>query len=214
MEPAPAPAPAQEEIVEPVPAEAPPPAPAEPAVRGAALPPLLRGLYRRVGTTIALLGAALIGGLMWYYGGVFTLDYLSDTFAALAALFAGGPWWYAWWIPLVVSAIELFLWPRRERRRLIAAVRLLLWLAVLAFDVLTTVRGLVPVVRALVGPAVTETDLGRGVLLGGCVAVGVLFAFLPETIARWVIGDLWALWVAPLWRRRRRTRQADAQLAG
>ena len=63
-------------------------------------PTAIRGAYRRVGTSVALAGAALLGGLMWYYGGVFSLDYLADTFAPIATFIRRTPWWQHWWIPV------------------------------------------------------------------------------------------------------------------
>lgn len=177
-------------------------------------PTAIRGAYRRVGTSIALAGAALLGGLMWYYGGVFSLDYLADTFAPIAALVQRTPWWQHWWIPVLISAVEIFLWPRRERRVAIFVLRLLLWLAVLAFDVLTTMRGLLPVLEG-VGLSAVDTAGKRqwlAYVLSG--ALGLAFAYLPEKIARWVLSDLWNLWITPLWRRlRRRRSQTDTPTA-
>lgn len=175
-------------------------------------PTAIRGLYRRIGTTIALAGAALIGGLMWYYGGICSLDYLGDTFALIAAFIRQTTWWQHWWIPLVISAIEIFLWPRRERRWPIFLLRLILWLAVLAFDVFTTGRGLLPIIAPQVGIADTTTHQWVSIGLSG--GIGFAFAYLPEKIARWVISDLWNLWLAPIWRWVRRARpQAEAQSA-
>lgn len=177
-------------------------------------PTAIRGAYRRIGTSIALAGAALIGGLMWYYGGVFSLDYLGDTFTAVGAFIQRTPWWQHWWIPVLISAVEIFLWPRRERRLTIFLLRLGLWLAVLAFDVLTTMRGLLPVLANLGLVVVTETGQRQWLAYGISAALGIAFAYLPEKIARWVLSDLWNLWVTPLWRRlRRRRSQVEAPVA-
>ncbi|NCC30691.1 MAG: hypothetical protein EOM24_01560 [Chloroflexia bacterium] len=169
----------------------------------APLPPptAIRGLYRRIGTSFALVGAALIGSLMWYYGGIFSLDYLADTFAPINALMHGNPWWYFWWIPVVISAIELFLWPRRERRFAIFTLRLVIWVLVLAFDVLTTMRGLLPILAELGLPAFEHTDGPPWLAYGISGIIGLAFAYMPEKIARWVLSDLWNLWIAPLWKR-------------
>jgi hypothetical protein len=171
-------------------------------------PTAIRGLYRRIGTTLALIGATLIGGLMWYYGGVFSLDYLGDTFAPIRAFIQRSPWWQHWWLPILISAVEIFLWPRRERRLPIFLLRLGLWLAVLAFDVLTTVRGLLPILAALgiahVEPVAEQAWLAYSI----SGLLGLAFAYLPEKIARWVVSDLWNLWVVPTWRRLRRRHTA------
>ncbi len=173
-------------------------------------PTAIRGLYRRIGTTLALIGATLIGSLMWYYGGVFSLDYLGDTFAPIGAFIQRSPWWQHWWLPVLISAVEIFLWPRRERRLPIFLLRLGLWLAVLAFDVLTTVRGLLPV---LAGAGLTHLEpVADRLWLNYSISalLGLAFAYLPEKIARWVISDLWNLWVVPTWRWLRRRRPVEA----
>ncbi|NJO82514.1 MAG: hypothetical protein HC828_06600 [Blastochloris sp.] len=174
-------------------------------------PTAIRGWYRRIGTSIALIGAALIGGLMWYYGGVFTLDFLGDTITWLGAFMRTAPWWQFWWIPLVVSTIEIFLWPRRERRMLIWSLRLGLWLAVLAFDVYTTMRGVETLIAGQLTPLIDNTDVARWVVIGVSGVVGLVFAYVPEKIARWVLSDLWNLWIAPLlrWIRRRSTSETQ-----
>lgn len=174
-------------------------------------PPAIRGTYRRIGTTIALVGAALIGGLMWYYGGVCSLDYLGDTFAVIGRFLQRTAWWQHWWIPVLISAIEIFLWPRRERRWAIFLLRLVLWLAVLAFDVLTTARGLLPIVTAQANALIADVAARQWVGYTVSGGLGFAFAYLPEKIARWVVSDLWNLWVAPLWRwlsRRRESAEA------
>lgn len=111
------------------------------------LPQPYVGSTTGMGTTLALLGAGVVAGLIWYFSGLFTLDYLTDTFLPFAALIAGSPWWQVWLIPSGISAMELFLWPRRERRLGIFIIRLILWSVMLAFDVLTTYRGMLPILR-------------------------------------------------------------------
>lgn len=175
-------------------------------------PTAIRGTYRRIGTSFALAGAALLGGLMWYYGGVFSLDYLADTFASLGAFIQRTPWWQHWWIPVLISAVEIFLWPRRERRAAVFVLRLLLWLAVLVFDVLTTIRGLLPVLASMGLAAVNDSGQRQWLAYGISGTLGIAFAYLPEKIARWVLSDLWNLWVVPLWRRLRRLRRAEASV--
>jgi hypothetical protein len=44
--------------------------------------------------------------------------------------------------------------------------------------------------------------------------LGFAFAYLPEKIARWVLSDLWNLWLTPVWRWLRRSRpQPETQSA-
>jgi hypothetical protein len=207
-----------------LPSEAPPDTSASPARQTRArrvvdddppLPPptAIRGWYRRIGTTIALFGAALIGGLMWYYGGVFTLDFLGDTIAEVGAFLRGARWWQQWWIPLIISAVEIFLWPRRERRLAIWLLRLGLWLGVLAFDVLTTARGVLPLITSQEILVLPDPEAQRWLAIGASGAIGFACAYLPEKIARWVLSDLWNLWIAPFIRRLRRRAQPEVQPA-
>lgn len=166
-----------------------------------ASPPLaLRGLYRRLGTTIAFGGAAVVGALIWYFGGLFTLDYLADTFDEIAAFVAAAPWWQSWSIPVAVSAMELFLWPRRERRPHVFLIRLSLWLFILAFDILTTHRGVLPVISRQELPLPLSAEQRLWLNHSISLVLGAAFAYLPEKIARWVLADLWVMWGAPVWR--------------
>jgi hypothetical protein len=32
------------------------------------------------------------------------------------------------------------------------------------------------------------------------IEIGLAIAYMPEKIARWVLGDLWNMWIAPVWR--------------
>ena len=142
-----------------------------------------------------------MAGLIWYFSGIFTLDYLRDMFPQLAPVMAESPWWQVWLIPLSISAMELFLWPHRERRLGIFSIRLILWGAMLAFDVLTTYRGILPIVRQQDLPFVLVADWRWWLDHGTSLLIGAVFAYLPERTIRWVLADLWALWGAPIWRR-------------
>jgi hypothetical protein len=77
-------------------------------------PPIIRGIYYRLGMTLALLGSGGIAALMWYYGAGFTLDYIRDHVSWFLSLFTGRPAWLQWLIPACISAVELFLWPNKE----------------------------------------------------------------------------------------------------
>lgn len=163
-------------------------------------PTPVRGLYRRLGTTVALLSAAAIGGLLWYVSSRFTLDFLGTIFPDLRRTLERAPWWQSWLIPLAISAIEIFLWPRRERRLGVFVLRLLLWLSILALDVATTIHGILPLLQAQPLPVAIDATARTWLELGVSGASGVIFAYAPEKIGRWVVNDLWALWLASIWR--------------
>ncbi|NTV64793.1 MAG: hypothetical protein HGA65_14870, partial [Oscillochloris sp.] len=98
----------------------------------------------------------------------------------------------------MISAIEIFLWPRRERRWAIFLLRLVLWVAVLAFDVFTTGRGLLAIIQPQI--VIADATVQRWLSVGLSGGLGFAFAYLPEKIARWVLSDLWNLWLTPVWR--------------
>lgn len=153
--------------------------------------------------TLALLGSGGIAALMWYYGGGFTLDYLRNHIAWFVSFFTGRPPWLQWLVPACISAAELFLWPNKEYRWRIFAIRLVLWLLFLGFDVMTTYVGTYPWVRnwtwntwIIDGPIPYRKTFDILVT----IEIGLAIAYLPEKIARWVLGDLWNMWIAPVWR--------------
>ncbi len=149
---------------------------------------------------------------MWYYGAICSLDYLGDTFSLIAAFIQQTPWWQHWWIPFLISAIEIFLCPHRERRWSIFPLRLILWSIVLAFDIFTTGRGLMPIIAPQI--AMTNLPSHEWISIGLSGSIGFAFAYLPEKIVRWVLSDLWNLWIVPLRRWLRRTRpQIESQTA-
>ena len=158
----------------------------------------LNRLYRRFGTTLALCGAGVLGGLIWYYSSIYTLDYLADTFVHVAQFARSEPQWKAFLIPATVSAIEIFLWPQRERRFEVFVLRLLVWLFILFGDIFTTWRGVLPLIQSAKLPFELNVN-ERGIFDGGVsFIIGGMFAFLPEKILRWVLHDMWELWLAPL----------------
>lgn len=147
----------------------------------------VKDAYERVGTTIALLGAGMVGIGLWGAGAYFTLQFLSHQVPTLAGM---GVW--AWVIPIVITAAELFLWPRWGGRMM----QLVFFLGVLAFDVGSTYSGFVDIaagrsIALFRGISIPQSGWVLDVL--GVVA-GLVCAFGPERIARWVMSDLIAIW--------------------
>jgi hypothetical protein len=161
---------------------------------------MIRGMYNRLGMTVALLVAGALGGLMWYFASGFTLAYLR-TFQGFAAFF--GDHWTQWFVPIGISAGELFLWPQKEYRVRVWALRMVLWLLVLGFDIVTTNFGVSPWIDSWIWNAwIQDTAqlpyrLIWNLLVG--LEIGLAFAYLPEKILRWVLADLWSMWAAPIW---------------
>lgn len=153
---------------------------------------VVHNVYELVGTTVGLVFSLTIGLGLWIAGAWCTLQFLADLGLGLAT------WGYwQWLVPLGISGAELFLWPR-SRRRVMPG---LMFLAVLAFDVGTTYAGFVAIAGGRVLPIFAGIHLpssGPGLAVLG-VAAGLLCAFGPERIARWVVGDLYVLWSGRLW---------------
>ena len=149
--------------------------------------PATPGLYERVGTSVALLVALAIGVGLWIAGAYFTLRFLESLGLRLGGL---GGW--QWLIPLGISSAELFLWPRRGTR----VQQVVVFMAVLAFDVGSTYAGMVDMaagrtVQLFAGITIPH-DGPLLVALG--LGSGLLFAFGPEKLWKWAVTDLIALW--------------------
>lgn len=147
----------------------------------------LSGLYDKIGMTLALVAALAVAALLWYAGAWFTLWFLERAGLALAG--AGA---LRWLIPAALTAGQLWLWPRANS----PWQSLLLFLGFLGFDVGTSWGGF------------TSWGAGRRVELfngftipkdgpwlnGIALVLGLTFAFLPEKIARWALGELRRVW--------------------
>ncbi len=160
--------------------------------RPAKTPLVVRDTYERIGTTVGLVFSLFVGLGLWLAGAWCTIQFLADLGLELAAF---GYW--QWLIPVGISAAELFLWPRNWDRVMQACM----FLAVLAFDVGTTYTGFVAIASGRVIPLFGGIQLppgGPGLAVLG-VAVGLLCAFGPERIGRWVLSDLYTLWRGRLW---------------
>ncbi len=155
-------------------------------------PPVLHDSYERIGTTLGLLFSLALGIGLWITGAWCTLQFLADVGVDVVGL---GNW--AWLIPVGISGAELFLWPQQRNRAIIGFTLL----AVLAFVVGTTYAGFVAVSAGRVIPlfaGIQLPDSGPGLAVLG-VAAGLLCAFGPERIGRWVLADLYVLWRGRLW---------------
>lgn len=141
---------------------------------------------RRRRTTLTLydqllnsIGLVLVLGLcaaMWYTGAVFTIGWLAERGVTTASV---GP--LVWGLPICLTLGELALMPFFRHQD---ALRTLIWLGIVGFDVLTTVSGAEPWLRSQAGALLT-TPQGDGTLLAALV-LGLLLALGPEPIARHV----------------------------
>ncbi len=145
------------------------------------------GLYDKLGLTLALIGSLAVSALIWYAGAYFTLWFLERAGLALAG--AGA---VKWLIPAAITAGQLWLWPRANS----PWQSLLVFLGFLAFDVGTSWGGFT---NWAAGRRIEMfsgfTIPNNGLWLHGLALIcGLGFAFLPEKIARWALGELRRTW--------------------
>lgn len=149
-------------------------------------PAMLGDLYSRLGRSMALCGFLALSSLLWYAGAFFTLSFLEHWYSvSRLGLFQ-------WLIPMAITTIEVFLWPRWSG----FPAQWLGFLSVLLFDVGTTVSGLMPLIA---GRAV---DLFGGFSLPVAglslytlsIAGGLLLAYGPEKLGKWALSELYSLW--------------------
>jgi hypothetical protein len=147
----------------------------------------LGGLYDKAGMTLALVASLAVAALLWFAGAWFTLWFLERAGLALAGAGAA-----RWLIPAALTAGQLWLWPRANS----PWQSLIVFLGFLGFDVGTSWGGF------------TSWGAGRRVELfngftipqggpwlhGLALVLGLSFAFLPEKIARWALGELRRVW--------------------
>ena len=133
--------------------------------------PKIEGRIDLVMTVIAYLGVLGIAGGLWYVGARFTLVFLNTLAPGLATVGI-----IAWAIPVIITAIELTLWPHSRTSSILWAV----FLVVLTFDIGTSFAGF--------------TQWGGGWQLWALgIGCGLLFAFGPERLTRVAIGELKAI---------------------
>ena len=145
------------------------------------------GLYDRAGVTLALLGSLAIAAGLWWVGAYFTLRFLASAGLKMAGTDAA-----AWLIPMTITAIELWLLSRIRTNW----QALVIFLTVLAFDIGTSWGGFVAWGAgrhvSLFAGFTIPTD-GRTLHLVAIV-LGLIWAFLPEKIARWAVAELRRVW--------------------
>ena len=143
------------------------------------------GAYDKAGQSLAYFASGLLSIALWYAGAYFTIAALKSF-----GINASGPVW--WLIPGAITVIEIWLMPR-------AGVR---WQAVSFFavvllaDVLSSWYGVVATLggRFLpLGAGWTIPESGPALQIGA-IAISLIFAFMPERLARWSISELWKVW--------------------
>jgi hypothetical protein len=137
-------------------------------------------------TVFAYLGVLAIAAVLWYWGARFTLTFLSGLAPAILALGL-----LAWLIPAVITAVELKLWPHVTS----PIARWVVFLGILLFDLGSSFAGFTTWAAGRTIPlftGITFPTTGWGLWLPG-VGLGMLFAFGPERLTRYAIGELNAL---------------------
>lgn len=157
------------------------------------LPSWASQLIEQILTTIALLGIAVLAGFIWYLGAFFTIQFFDRlTFLSSVGLNFAALGIWRWGLPLVITAIEVAFWPRRQR-----AWRHAIFVGTLIFDVGTTCTGLI-----LLGLAGASVPLFGGFNLPSAreplIVVGILFGLVfalgPEKIGRRVWAEFCQTW--------------------
>ena len=145
------------------------------------------GLYDRVVATFALTFVLLLSAGLWWVGAFFSLQALAGWGVRLAQLNGA-----QWLIPAAVTAAELSLWPIGRRVRPMFAV----WALIVAFDIGTTVAGLLAVLAGRHLPLFAGYTIpsGGAVLMGISLMVGLVCAFGPERLGRASTKALVELW--------------------
>jgi hypothetical protein len=128
-----------------------------------------------------LIALAVVAGV-WWVGAYSTLQWLSGAGVSLATVGL-----LAWGLPIAVTVLESGTLAARSR----VPWLWLVWLVVLAFDIVTTAIGLLLVAngRTFFGQAFATTDLTSQVIAG---VVGAVIALAPEPAARAIWRELWS----------------------
>jgi hypothetical protein len=136
---------------------------------------------------LAYLGIIGIAGLLWWWGAGFTVSFLSGLTSSIKT------WgWPAWGIPVFVTMIELKLWRHMTNPFSPAGAAVGV---VLLFDIGTSFAGFIAWAAGRTLPlftGITFPSAGWPLWIIG-IGLGVVFAFLPERLARWALAEFVAL---------------------
>ena len=144
-------------------------------------------LYDQTLESLAYIASFIMAAGLWIAGAFFTLVFLENAGLPVNVLS-----WGQWAIPLLVSAVELKLWPQRGR----GPQRLLVWLVVLAFDIGTSWAGAASWGAGRhfnIFSGITLPSGGAGLALFA-LTLGLVFAFVPEKLGKWAVRELRTLW--------------------
>lgn len=141
--------------------------------------------YDKLGYTIACLAGLVLAIGLWIAGGYFTLQAVRSITTINTSL-----WW--WSLPLAITAVELWLMPKRG----VAPASIIIFLVVLALDILTSWHGLTTTLSGRMLPLGAGWQIpSTGMTLHGiAIIISFVFAFAPEKMARWATRELWELW--------------------
>ena len=141
----------------------------------------------RAMTAVAYCGVILLAGLLWYIGAFYTLTFCRTVIPAVERLDL-----FMWGIPLIITAIELKMWPKPTSSKLLWAV----FVGILIFDIGSSYSGFTTWAGGRTIPlfnGFTFPESGAVLSLTGIV-LGVVFAFAPERMARAAARELMDLW--------------------
>lgn len=143
--------------------------------------------YNQLGRSLALVLSCTIAIGLWLAGAYFTLTFLQGVgFTVMGAGIV------VWLIPLAITAVELWLWPKTDTHW----QEILMFLTILAVDLGTSWRGFVEWGAGREIPLFTGfvIPIAGWYLHGIALVIGMILAFAPEKIGRWALSELWRLW--------------------
>ena len=143
-------------------------------------------VYDKIGMTIAYLFSLAAAAVLWWIGARFTLVAFGGFFGTSLTLLL---WWL---IPIGITAIEIWLMPRRGARWQIVSI----FLVILLVDVCSSWYGTTATLGGRFVPLGTRFTVptGGAVLHSFAIVAGIILAFIPEKLARWAASELWKLW--------------------
>lgn len=138
-------------------------------------------------TATAYIGVILLAGLIWYLGAFYTLLFVQSIVPSVERLHL-----WKWSIPLIVTAIELKMWPKPGTAKLLWAV----FVSFLIFDVGSSYSGFTGWAAGRTIPlfeGFTFPESGSALTITGII-LGMVFAFAPERMVRAAAAELMTLW--------------------